>query len=386
MSRYALHSCHSTVATGLALPRVNSPLSELSGELSPDVPHTKVLAEPSTASAQDSAPGLAVSRVPVSGKATLRNPPSTRVQMEEMTDTSVVSFSDSKDDENEVDDSELNIEAQCEVLKNWNQVHDVIQESLDGDQVVSETDNDGFTVVGKSLKQTKASSKSKTSQAKKMVGKSGHYDSLKVEETSDEHPEDPELAEHQKKPKKSKKRTLKKKNVHDLELLASAFDRRIADVVQGKSRAPSSSHNESRHGSTHPMDQLPADSFLADILQVGKSKKKHSGKKKASPERKQKLNKKKSDKQKAKWQASSSDSEPSSSDSSSSDESDSDSDYSYSSPSDSDLLDDDFSPSSSSSGSSSSSSSLDSDSLDSLDSSHHGHRHHCHRWRHGSHR
>ncbi|KAK0194505.1 hypothetical protein F5146DRAFT_1036161 [Armillaria mellea] len=162
----------------------------------------------------------------------------------------------------EVDDSELDIEAQHAALKNWNQVRDEIQESLDGDQDRSETDNDGFTGS------REASRKSKTSQAKKTIGKTGRYDSLEVEETSDENPEDPELAEHQKKANKSKKRTSKKKNVHNLEPLASAFDRRIAEVVRGKSRAPSSSHHESRHGSTRPMDQLPADSFLADALQV----------------------------------------------------------------------------------------------------------------------
>ncbi len=39
--------------------------------------NTKVLAEPSTASAQDSAPGPAASCVPAPGKAMLRNPPST---------------------------------------------------------------------------------------------------------------------------------------------------------------------------------------------------------------------------------------------------------------------------------------------------------------------
>ncbi|PBK80781.1 hypothetical protein ARMGADRAFT_1039818 [Armillaria gallica] len=96
----------------------------------------------------------------------------------------------------EVDDSELDIEAQREVLNNWNQVHDEIQESLDGDQVGSEIDNDGFRAVGKSLKQTKASSKSKTSWPKKMVGKTSCYDSLEVEQTSNEDPEDPESAEH----------------------------------------------------------------------------------------------------------------------------------------------------------------------------------------------
>ncbi|PBK98285.1 hypothetical protein ARMGADRAFT_1130294 [Armillaria gallica] len=304
MSCYALHSCCNTVATGPALPRVDSPLSELS--------------EPSTASAQDSAPGPA---------------------MEEVTDTSAVSSSDSEDDEivgpqgnltatniskknlsrsnvedevdsdtssssmesekassktdaeeptnvqpawpvrlhrtqslddlskptvhfkeqqkarkltkeqasmvraaeynltaeqheilakcqdkitweqtqnppetpnatpgpsfyiakrnfvncnQEVDDSELDIEAQHEVLNNWNQVHDEIQKSLNGDQVGSKIDNDGFTAVRKSSKQTKASSKSKTSWPKKMVGKTSCYDSLEVEQTSDEDPEDPE--------------------------------------------------------------------------------------------------------------------------------------------------------------------------------------------------
>ncbi|KAK0183588.1 hypothetical protein F5146DRAFT_1089110 [Armillaria mellea] len=171
----------------------------------------------------------------------------------------------------EVDDSELDIEAQHAALKNWNQVRDEIQESLDGDQDRSKTDNDGFTAVGKSSKQTKASRKSKTSQAKKTIGKTGRYDSLEVEETSDENPEDPELAEHQKKANKSKKRTSKRKNVHNLEPLASAFDRRIAEVVRGKSRAPSSSHHESRHGSTRPMDQLPADSFLADARSENES-------------------------------------------------------------------------------------------------------------------
>ncbi|KAK0455360.1 uncharacterized protein EV420DRAFT_1481588 [Desarmillaria tabescens] len=69
MSRYALRSCRNTVATGPALPRVESPLSELS--------------ESSTASAQGSAPGPAASCVPASGNVALRNPPSAHVQAEE---------------------------------------------------------------------------------------------------------------------------------------------------------------------------------------------------------------------------------------------------------------------------------------------------------------
>ncbi|KAK0444199.1 uncharacterized protein EV420DRAFT_1484698 [Desarmillaria tabescens] len=95
MSRYALHSRRNTVATGPALPRVESPLSELSGELSPDIRNTKIPAESSTASAQGSAPGPAASRVPASGNAVLRNPPSAYVQAEEEKS----SPSDSEDDE-----------------------------------------------------------------------------------------------------------------------------------------------------------------------------------------------------------------------------------------------------------------------------------------------
>ncbi|KAK0443876.1 uncharacterized protein EV420DRAFT_1648989, partial [Desarmillaria tabescens] len=95
MSRYALRSRRNTVATGPALPRVESPLSELSGELSPDIRNTKIPAESSTASAQGSAPGPAASRVPASGNAALRNPPSAHVQAEEEKS----SPSDSEDDE-----------------------------------------------------------------------------------------------------------------------------------------------------------------------------------------------------------------------------------------------------------------------------------------------
>ncbi|KAK0451989.1 uncharacterized protein EV420DRAFT_1702118 [Desarmillaria tabescens] len=435
MSRYALRSRRNTVATGPALPRVESPLSELSGELSPDIHNTKIPAESSTASAQGSAPGPAASRVPASGNATLRNPPSAHVQAEEEKSSpsdleddedvssqgnltaagiskknlsrSNVEYDDESDtssssssmesekassktdaeeptplqparparlhrtqslddlsrnavrfkeqhkakkltkeqastvraaernltaeqreilakhqdkvaqkqarnppethnatpgpssyvakgkfaDRNqEVDDSELDIEAQCEALKNWNQVRDEIQESLDGhqDELEPETHHeDGFAKVRKSSKRTKASGKSKASRTKKLVGKTGRYDVLEVEETSDEDPEDAEPKKYQKKPMKSKKRTSKKKNVHNLEPLASAFDRRMEEVVQGKSRAPLSSHHGSWHGSTRPTDQLLADSFLANVLKVGKSKKK------ASPERKQKLNRKK---------------------------------------------------------------------------------------------
>ncbi|KAK0474902.1 hypothetical protein IW261DRAFT_1648893 [Armillaria novae-zelandiae] len=504
MSRYALRSRRNTVATGPALSRVDSPLSELS--------------ESGTASAQDSVPGPAASRVPASGKAALRNPPPNHVEVEEEnsspsdseddedvgprrnltatgisknlsrsnvedaneSDTSGSSNMESKrassktdaeepatvqparparlrhtqslDDLNmhtvhfkerenankltkeqastvraaernltkeqreilakhqnkitreqtqnqpespdatpgpssyiakgkfvdrnqEIDDSELDIEAQREALHTWNQVHDEIQESLDGDQAEPENEThheDDFTTVRKSSRRTKASGKSTALRTKKTAGKTGRYDVLEVEETSDEDLDDPEPVKHQKKHTKSRKKTSRKKTVHDLEPLASAFDRRMADVVRGNSRAPSSSHHGSRHGSTCPTDQLPADSFLANVLKVGKSKKK------TSQERKRKLNKKKSDKRKTKRHATSSDSDPSSSDSSSSDELSSDSDYSYSSPSNSDPLGSDSSPSSSSGDSS------DSDS--SGDSSYHGHRRRHRRWRHGSRR
>ncbi|KAK0472705.1 hypothetical protein IW261DRAFT_1506435 [Armillaria novae-zelandiae] len=286
MSCYALHSCCNTVATGPAFPR-------LSGKLSQVAHGTKLPAESSTASAQDSVPGPAASHVPVSGKAILRNPPSNHIEVEEEnsspsdsednedvgpqrnlmamgiskylshsnvedaneSDTSSSSNMESErastrpvrlhhtqslddlnmhtvhfkvrdnankftkqqastvramehnltkeqreilakcqnkitqeqtqnqpetpdatpgpssyiakanfvDHNQEIDDSELDIEAQHEALHTWNQVHDEIQESLDGDQAEPENEmhhEDDFTTVRKSYKQTKASGKS----------------------------------------------------------------------------------------------------------------------------------------------------------------------------------------------------------------------------------
>ncbi len=129
MSHYALHSCHNTVATGPALPRVDSSLSELSDETLSDIHHIKVLAEPSTASAQDSAPGPAASHVPAPGKATLKNPPSTQVQMEEVTDTFAVSSSNSENDENV--GSQGNLTAMNISKKNLS--HSNVEDEIDSD-------------------------------------------------------------------------------------------------------------------------------------------------------------------------------------------------------------------------------------------------------------
>lgn len=140
MSRYALRSRRrNTVATGPALPRVDSALSELSGESPPVAPRTKIPAESSTASAQDSVPGPAASRVPASGKATLRNPPPARVEAEEESS----SPSDSEDDE--------------DVGSRRNPTATIISKNLSRSNVEDENESD--TSSSSSMESERASSK-----------------------------------------------------------------------------------------------------------------------------------------------------------------------------------------------------------------------------------
>ncbi|KAK0489052.1 hypothetical protein IW261DRAFT_1557553 [Armillaria novae-zelandiae] len=205
MSRYALHSRRNAVATGPALPRVDSPLSELSVESLPVVRRTKLPAEFSTASAQDSVPGPAASRVPASGKATLRNPPRTHVEVEEENS----SPSDSEDDEDVGPQRNRTATGISKNLSRSN-VEDANESdtssssrTFSGDQAESENEThhgDDFTTVRKSSKPTKASGKSTALRTKKMIGKTSRYDVLEVEETSDEDLDDPEPGvKHQKK-------------------------------------------------------------------------------------------------------------------------------------------------------------------------------------------
>ncbi|KAG7443746.1 uncharacterized protein BT62DRAFT_1033279 [Guyanagaster necrorhizus] len=118
---------------------------------------------------------------------------------------------------------------------------------------------DSFTTVRKSSKHNKQKERSQRLKPKTKIHKTGHYDALEVEETSDEGSESDLKAESQ------SKKTLSKTN------------------------------------------QLPSDSFLADVLDVGKSKKKQ----KISSEHKKKLNKKKLEKWKHKHHTSSFSSESS---------------------------------------------------------------------------
>ncbi len=216
---------------------------------------------------------------------------------------------------------------------------------------------EGFTTVGKSSKCSKLKQKPQGSKPKTKVHKTGCYDALEVEETSDKDDKEPDSEVKPQLKKTSTKPSVKSSKRKTVKSLA---DWQMKDIMWGHSKALSSSHHGSQHGSTCPVDQLPPDSFLANVLDVGKSKKK-----KVSPECKKKLNKKKSEKWKDKHHASLSSSESSESPSSDKD----DSDYLGSSPSD-----DDSSGSSSSSPSSSSSDSGDeSDASDSSESSNHRH-------------
>ncbi|KAG7450082.1 uncharacterized protein BT62DRAFT_1050482 [Guyanagaster necrorhizus] len=208
---------------------------------------------------------------------------------------------------------------------------DINQKVSEGDVSHSEAHpevEDGFMTVRKSSKHNKQKGPQGL-KPKTKVHKTDCYDALEVEETSDEDSESDLEAEPQ--PKK----------------------------------APSKTSAKSSKRKT-----LPPDSFLADVLDVGKSKKKR----KVSPERKKKLNKKKLEKQKHKHHASSSSSESSESTPSNKSDSDSDSNYSESSPSD----DSSSSTGLSSSSSSSSDASNELDASDSFEPSNYRHQHHHH--------
>lgn len=82
MSRYPLRSHHNTTVVP-ATPGMDSPLSQLLGELSPTDFDTKNVADSSAASAQDATPVPAASRVPASGATALRNLPLAHAQAEE---------------------------------------------------------------------------------------------------------------------------------------------------------------------------------------------------------------------------------------------------------------------------------------------------------------
>lgn len=147
------------------------------------------------------------------------------------------------DHNQEIDDTELDVEAQREALETWNQARDINQKVPEGDVSHSEARpevEDGFTTVRKSSKHNKQKEGPQGLKPKTKVHKTGRYDALEVEETSDEGSESELEAEPQ--PKKAPSKTSAKWE---------------------HSKAPSNS----RHGSTRPVDQLPPDSWAQEETQ-----------------------------------------------------------------------------------------------------------------------
>ncbi|KAK0474742.1 hypothetical protein IW261DRAFT_1648220, partial [Armillaria novae-zelandiae] len=161
----------------------------------------------------------------------------------------------------EIDDSKLDPEAQREALETWNQVHDINEEV----EAHSSDPEHGFQAVKKKHQKSKGKEdvavKSKSKQQKH-----NRFEVLEVEETSDDDNSDEvestvKPRSHHKSKKPSSKREKKIRHV------AEESDRRIKNIVRVHSQGASSSHHGSRQGSIRPVDQLPCDSFLADILE-----------------------------------------------------------------------------------------------------------------------
>ncbi|KAG7446092.1 uncharacterized protein BT62DRAFT_920132 [Guyanagaster necrorhizus] len=111
------------------------------------------------------------------------------------------------DHNQEIDDTELDVEAQYEALETWNQARDINQEVSEGNvsylEVCPEVE-DGFMTVRKSSKHNKQKERPQRLKPKTKVHKTGCYDALEIEETSDKDSESDLEAESQSKKAPSK--------------------------------------------------------------------------------------------------------------------------------------------------------------------------------------
>ncbi|KAJ3767860.1 hypothetical protein FB446DRAFT_707464 [Lentinula raphanica] len=165
----------------------------------------------------------------------------------------------------EVDDSELDVEAQRAALENWNQVRDANNESS---PVIINIENNGDKSRKRHRKKANSSQRRKAKRSKRAQVESGS--------SSESEDSEPRTLKH-------KKSRGHKNIIEAVQPMSRSYAKHIRKVIDGRVDSPNL--NPDPRLSTQPVDQLPKSSALAKILKRGSKKSRKTKKGKAKKRR-----------------------------------------------------------------------------------------------------
>ncbi|KAJ3846947.1 hypothetical protein EV368DRAFT_88304 [Lentinula lateritia] len=157
---------------------------------------------------------------------------------------------------NEVCDTELNIEAQKAELNHWNAAHGSIGAKNLSSDVESEISDKSRCQLHKNYHHKNGSQRHKSRNSKSEHSDSGTDDSANMHKKT-----------------KTSSRCISK-DVESLKPISSRFAKKIKDIAKGHKTTSKSTTHHGRHRSTQPVDQLPQDSLLAWMIKTKKRSKK----------------------------------------------------------------------------------------------------------------
>ncbi|KAJ3861192.1 hypothetical protein EV359DRAFT_84557 [Lentinula novae-zelandiae] len=160
------------------------------------------------------------------------------------------------DHNNEVCDTELNIEVQKAKLNHWNAAHGSIGAKNLSSDVESEISDKSQHQLRKNYHHKNGSQRHKSRNSK-----SEHLD-LGTDDSANVH-----------KKTKTSSRCISK-DVESLKPISSHFAKKIKDIAKSHETTSKSTTHHGRHLSTQPVDQLPQDSLLAQMIKTKKQSKK----------------------------------------------------------------------------------------------------------------